>query len=43
MVIANCSKEDVFYPFTVKEIEQAQENNSVLKKLNKPDSIPLNL
>jgi hypothetical protein len=43
MVIANCSKEDVIYPFTVKEIAQAQENDSVLKKLNKPDSIPLNL
>ena len=43
MVFANCSKEDVIYPLTVKEIAQALEDNSVLKKLSKPDSIPLNL
>ena len=31
------SKEDVIYPLTVKEIAQAQENDSVLKKLSKTD------
>jgi hypothetical protein len=43
MVFANCSEEDVIYPFTAKEIAQAQEDDSVLKKLSKTDSIPLNL
>jgi hypothetical protein len=37
MVFTNCSKEDVIYPLTVKEIAQAQENDSVLKKLSKTD------
>ena len=43
MVFANRSEEDVIYPFTVKEIAQAEEDDSVLKKLSKTDSIPLNL
>jgi hypothetical protein len=43
MVFANHSEEDVIYPFTGKEIAQAQEDDSVLKKQNKTDSIPLNL
>ena len=45
MVFATRSEEDVIYPFTnlQKEIAQAQEDNAVLKKLSKPDSIPLNL
>jgi hypothetical protein len=30
MVFANCSKEDVIYPLTVKEIAQAQKENPVL-------------
>ena len=34
-VLANHSEEDVIYPFTAKEIAQAQEDNSVLKKLSK--------
>ena len=42
MVFANHSEEEVIYPFTVKEIAQAQGGDSVLKKLIKPDSIPLN-
>ena len=35
MVFANCSKEDVIYPLTVKEISLAQERDLVLKKLSK--------
>ena len=42
MVLANHNEEDVIYPLTVKDISLAQEDNSVLKKLSKPDSIPLN-
>ena len=43
MAFANRSEEDAIYPFTVKEIAQAQEDDSVLKKkLSTPDSIPLN-
>ena len=42
MVFANHSKEDVMYPFTVKEIAQAQEDDSVLNELSTLDSIPLN-
>jgi hypothetical protein len=42
-VFANHSKEDVIYPLTVKEIAQAQEDDSVLKKLSKTDSIQINL
>ena len=34
---ANRSKEDVIYPFTVKEIAQAQKDDTVLKKLSKTD------
>ena len=37
IVFANCSKKDVIYPLTVKEIAQAQEDNSVRKKLSKTD------
>ena len=37
MVFVNCSKEDVIYPLTVKEIAQAQEDNFVLKKLSNTD------
>ena len=43
MVFANHSKEDVIYDLTVKEIAHAQKDDAVLKKLSKPDSIPLNL
>jgi hypothetical protein len=42
MVFTNCSKVDVIYMFTVKKIAQAQEDDSVLKKLSKTESIPLN-
>jgi hypothetical protein len=42
MVFASHSKEDVIYPLTIKEIAQAQEDNSDLKKLSKTDRIPLN-
>jgi len=35
MVFANCSKENVIYPLTVKEIAQAQKDDTVLKKLHK--------
>ncbi len=35
MVLANCSKEDVIFPLTVKEIALAQERDLVLKKLPK--------
>ena len=35
MVFANRSEEDVIYTLTVKEIAQAQEDDSVLKKLSK--------
>jgi len=34
---ANHSEEDVIYPLTVKEIAQAQKDNSILKKLSKTD------
>jgi hypothetical protein len=37
MLFANCSKEDAIYPLTVNEIEQAQKDNAVLKKLSKTD------
>ena len=37
MVFANCSKEDVIYPLTVKEIALAQVDDLVLKKLSKTD------
>ena len=37
MVFANRSEEDVIYPLTVKRIAQAQEEDSVLKKLSKTD------
>jgi hypothetical protein len=37
MVFANRSEEDVIYPLTVNEIAQAQEDDSVLKKLSKTD------
>ena len=37
MVFANCSNKDVIYPFTAKEIAQAQRDNTVLKKLSKHD------
>ena len=40
MVFVNHNEEDVIYPLTVKEIAQAQEDK-VLKKLSKTDSIPL--
>jgi hypothetical protein len=39
--VCNHNEEDVIYPLTVKEIAQAQEDNSVLKKLSKTVSIPL--
>jgi hypothetical protein len=42
MVFTNCSKEDVIYTFTITKIAQAQEDDSVLKKLSQADSIPLN-
>jgi hypothetical protein len=35
MVFANYSKEDMIYPLTGKEIAQAQEDNTALKKLGK--------
>jgi len=35
MVFANHNEEDVIYPFIVKEIAQAQKDDSVLKKLSK--------
>jgi hypothetical protein len=35
MVFANHNKEDVIYPLTLKEIAQAQKEDTVLKKLNK--------
>jgi hypothetical protein len=41
MVFANRSEEDVIYPLTVKEIAHAQDDDAVLKKLSKTDSIPL--
>ncbi len=37
MVFANCSKEGVIYPLTVKEIKLAQADDLVLKKLSKID------
>ena len=37
MVFHNCSKEDVIYPLTIKEIVLAQEDDLVLKKLSKTD------
>jgi hypothetical protein len=37
IVFTNRSEEDVIYPLTVKEITQAQEDDSVLKKLSKID------
>jgi len=37
MVFANCSEEDVIHPLTEKEITQAQEDDSILKKQNKTD------
>jgi hypothetical protein len=37
MVFANRSEEDVIYPLTVKEIAQAQKDDTVLKKLSKTD------
>ena len=37
MVFANCSNEHAVYSFTVKEIEQAQNEDKVLKKLSKHD------
>jgi hypothetical protein len=42
IVFANRSKEDVIHPLAVKKIAEAQEDNSVLKKLSKTDSIHLN-
>ena len=35
MVFANCSKEDVIYPLTVKEITPAKADDLVLKKQSK--------
>ncbi len=35
MLFANCSKEDVICPLTVKEIAQAQKDDAVLKNLSK--------
>ena len=37
MVFANRRKEDVIYPLSVKEIAQAQKDDTVLKKQNKTD------
>ena len=37
MVFANCCKEDVIYPLTVKEIALAQDEDLVLNKLIKTD------
>jgi hypothetical protein len=37
MVFANCSKEDVFYPLTVKKIAQVQKDDAVLTNLSKHD------
>jgi hypothetical protein len=37
MVLANQRKVDIIFPLTVKEIEQAQKDVSVLKKLHKHD------
>jgi hypothetical protein len=37
MVFANCSEEDVIHQLTEKEITQAQEEDSILKKQNKTD------
>ncbi len=37
MAYSNCSKEDVIYPLTVKEIALAQKDDLVLKKLIKTD------
>jgi len=38
MAFPNHSKEEVIYPLTVKDIAQAQEDDSVLKKLSKTDN-----
>ncbi len=43
MVIANCSKKDVIYPLTVKEIALAQERDLVLKKLTKTEKYSTHL
>ena len=43
MVFANCSKEDVIYPLTVKEIALAQERDLVLKKLTKMEKYSTHL
>ncbi len=43
MVFANCSKEDVIYPLTVKEIALAQERDLVLKKLIKMEKYSTHL
>ena len=43
MVFANCSKEDVIYPLTVKEIPFAQERYLVLKKLTKMEKYSTHL
>ncbi len=43
MVFANHSKEDVIYPFTVKEITLAQERDLVLKKLTKMEQYSTHL
>ena len=43
MVFANCSKEDVIYPLTVKEIALSQERDLVLKKLTKMENYSTHL
>ena len=43
IVFANCSKEDVIYPLTVKEIALAQERDLVLKKLTKMEKYSTHL
>ena len=43
MVFDNCSKEDVIYPITVKEIALAEERDLVLKKLTKMEKYSTHL
>ena len=43
LVFTNCSKEDVIYPLTVKEIALAQERDLVLKKLTKMEKYSTHL
>ncbi len=43
MLFAKCSKEDVIYTLTVKEIVLAQERDLVLKKLSKIDKYSTHL